>query len=126
MITYDLDVDSIIINGIKMAPYITNAKFGWHKMWGKGSGRNIAQSVVGSFNIFPKITLTYRRLNQNQLETISSIVNSQEQTSTFYDPELKKTITIATYTNDLEYNQKRIGRVSNFDVAYISRKRRVG
>lgn len=126
MITYDLDVDSIIINGIKMAPYITNAKFGWHKMWGKGSGRNIAQSVVGSFNIFPKITLTYRRLNQNQLETISSIVNSQEQTSTFYDPELKKTITIATYTNDLEYSQKRIGRVNNFDVAYISRKRRVG
>lgn len=125
MLTYTLDVNSIIINGIKMAPYIVSAKYGFHKLWGKQSGRNLAQSVVGSFNIFPKITLTFKKLNQEEIELILPILNSSEQSLRYYDPEFKRVNTISTYTNDVEYSQNRIGKIKNFDIAFISRKRRI-
>lgn len=125
MITYDLDVNSIVINDVKMAPYIVNAKFGWHKLWGKQSGRNLAQSVVGTFNIFPKITLTYRKLNKSEIEMMLPILNAQEQTVRYYDPDLKRQNSISTYTGDVEYAQNRIGKIKNFDVAFVSRVRRV-
>lgn len=117
--------DSVIINGINMALYIKDVKFGFHKMWGKGSGRNLAQSVVGSFNIFPKITLTFRKLNQEEMEVVSPIINSQVQDVSYYDTEFKKVVKMSTYTNDLEYVQEKIGKVDNFNVAFVSRKRRL-
>lgn len=119
------DNGSVIINGINMTQYIKDVKFGFHKMWGKGSGRNLAQSVVGSFNIFPKITLTFRKLNQTEMEVISPIINSQTQNVSYYDTEYKEVVKMSTYTNDLEYVQKNIGKVDNFNVAFVSRKRRV-
>ena len=117
--------DSVIINGISMGKYITQAKFGYHKLWSSDSGRNLAKSVVGTFDIFPKITLSFRKLNQTELETISQIVNAKVQNTNYYDPDLKKQNLISTYTNDLEFVQKNIGKVENFDVAFISRDRRI-
>lgn len=119
------DKDSVIINNISMGKYITQAKFGYHKLWDSDSGRNLAKSVVGTFDIFPKLTLYFRKLNQEETEMISEIVNAKEQTLQYYDPELKRNMIISTYTNDLEFVQKNIGKIESFDVAFIARKRRV-
>lgn len=120
-----IDKDSLIINGISVGKYITQARFGYHKLWSSDSGRNLAKSVVGTFDIFPKITLSFRKLNQSEIEIISSIINELSQSVSYYDPDFKTVKTMSTYTNDLEYTQKRIGRIENFDVAFISRKRRI-
>lgn len=117
--------DSVIINNISMGQYIIQAKFGYHKLWSKDSGRNLAKSVTGTFDIFPKITLSFRKLNQAELETIMPVINALSQTTKYYDPEFKRTETMFTYTNDLEFVQKNIGRIENFDVAFIARDRRI-
>lgn len=120
-----VDEDSVIINNISLGNYITKAKFGYHKLWSSDSGRNLAKSVVGTFDIFPKITVTFKKLNQKELETVSSIINALSQETKYYDPDLKKVNIISTYTNDLEFVQNNIGKTENFDVAFIARDRRI-
>lgn len=120
-----VDKDSVIIDGISMGQYITSAKFGYHKLWGSDSGRNMAMETVGTFNIFPKITLTFRRLNVDELGIIAPILNKQQQTTKYYDPEFKKTVTMSTYTGDWEITSKIMKRGESFSCAFISRKRRV-
>lgn len=34
--------DSIEINGVSMGQYLVEAKFGYNKLWGEDSGRNLA------------------------------------------------------------------------------------
>lgn len=119
------DKDSVIVNNISLGDYIVQAKFGYHKLWSSDSGRNLAKSVVGTFDIFPKITVTFKKLSQEELETISPIVNALSQSTTYYDPDYKRMNTISTYTNDLEYVQKNIGKLENFDVSFIARNRRI-
>ncbi len=119
------DKDSVIINNISLGDYIVQAKFGFHKLWSSDSGRNLAKSVVGTFDIFPKITVTFKKLNQEELEKISPIINALSQETKYYDPDYKRMNTISTYTNDLEYVQKNIGKLENFDVAFIARNRRI-
>lgn len=80
-----VDEDSVIINNISLGNYITKAKFGYHKLWSSDSGRNLAKSVVGTFDIFPKITVTFKKLNQEELETVSSIINALSQETKYYD-----------------------------------------
>lgn len=120
----DVDTNSVIIDGINMAQYLLSAKFGYHKLWGSDSGRNMAMETKGSFKIFPKLTLRFRRLNQLEIETLIPIFNKQQQTTTYYDPELKKVNTIYTYTNDFEFDQKDLGKAEHFEMAFISRKAR--
>lgn len=120
-----LDKNNVTINGLKVAEYVTQVKFGYHKGWGSDSGRNMAQSVKGSFKIFPKVTFKFRELNQSEIETWQPIINSQEQKIDYYDPDLKRQNTISTYTNDLEYVQTNLGETEDFDVAFVSRKARI-
>ena len=109
-----IPAQGVKVNNTAYGKYITNAKFGYHKLWGKGSGRNLAQSVTGSFSIFPKITVSHRKLSQAELETILPVLNSQSQSITYYDPDLHRQNTISSYTNDVEYNQSKIGTVTSF------------
>ena len=37
-----IDKNSIVINGVSMGQYITEAKFGYNKLWADDSGRNLA------------------------------------------------------------------------------------
>lgn len=115
----------VVINNVNFGPYITQAHFGYHKLWGKGSGRNMNQSVTGSFNLFPKVTLKFRTLTQSELEVISRIVNAQTQSVTYYDPDLGRQNTFSTYSDDLEYDQEKLGKVKGTKIAFISRNRRV-
>ena len=120
-----IDKNSVIIDDIVMANYILSAKFGYHKLWSNDSGRNMAMETVGTFNIFPKITLNFRKLNSDELSIIAPILNKLEQTTKYYDPEYKSVVTMATYTGDWEVVCSRMKKGETFSCSFISRKRRL-
>lgn len=120
-----IDENSVVIDNISMAQYILEAKFGYHKQWSSDSGRNMAMETTGTFNIFPKITLTFRKLNKDELAIIAPILNKQSQTTKYYDPEFEEITTMQTYTGDWEIISKRMKKGESFTCAFISRKRRV-
>ena len=104
-----IDKNSIIINGISMGQYITEAKYGYNKLWASDSGRNLAGVMSGTLvGIFPKIILQFRKLTKTELEIIVPILDSQNQTLTYYDPFKKTNVTMTTYTGDYEITNKSI------------------
>lgn len=121
-----INKDSLIIDGVKMAQYITNAKFGYHKIWGKDTGRALSGDNSGTLKgIYPKITMTFRKLNENEVGTILSLFNRAENKVTFYNPDLKKTIyNMSCYSDDQEMDQKYLGRIDSYSSAVISNKKR--
>ena len=125
-----IDKNSLIINGINMAPYIVEAKFGYNKLWSSDSGRNLAGTQSGTLiGIFPKIVLQFGPLTQSQLETIVPILDSVRQTVTYYDPKKKQSITMTTYTGDYEFSNKHLlynNRTNEgFSCSFISVRKRV-
>ena len=124
-----IDANSITINNVSMGQYIISAKYGYHKLWANDAGRNLAGVMSGTLvGIFPKITLQFRRLTKSELEVIAPILDSETQTVTYYDPNKKALVTMNTYTNDYEINNKSIiqGNVKNdpFNCAFISKRKR--
>ena len=102
-----LDKNSIIINGVQMGQYIVQAQYTYNKLWANDSGRNLAGVMSGTLiGIFPKIVLHFRALNKTDLEIITPILDSQNQTVTYYDPTKKTNVTITTYTGDYEIVNK--------------------
>jgi hypothetical protein len=121
-----IDTDSIIIDTIHMGQYITEAKFGYHKLWSEDSGRNLAGVMSGTLvGIFPKITLQFRKLTQAELEIVVAILDSQNQSVTYYDPYKKAEVTMTTYTGDWELVNRSINKNEGFDCAFISTSKRV-
>ncbi len=121
--------DSIIINGLSMGPFLVRAKFGFHKVWGKDTGRNLAASWSGTLKgIFPKLTLYFGELTRDQIEILAPIFDSATQTVSYYDPNKKKMLTMTTYSNDWELTNNSIVDTIQpgeaFDVAFISTKKR--
>ena len=43
-----IDKDSLVIDNIKMAQYVTQVKFGYHKDWAEDTGRNMNLEFVGT------------------------------------------------------------------------------
>lgn len=108
-----INKDSIIINGINIGQYLTEAKFGYNKLWANDSGRNLAGTMSGTLlGIFPKIILQFRALNKTELEngnpSIIQILDSPTQVVTYYDPNKKTNVTMTTYTGDYEIVNKDI------------------
>lgn len=117
--------DSIVINSIKIGQYITEVKFGYHKLWGNDSGRNLAGVMTGTLTgIFPKLTLQFRKLTQAELETIAPILDSASQTVTYYDPKKKANVTMTTYTGDWELVNRGINENEGFSCSFISTRKR--
>ena len=121
-----IDKDSIIVAGVKMAQYLVKAKFGYHKIWSSKSGRNMAGFNSGTLvGIFPKITFTFRKLNEEEVGVILSLFNKAENLVTFYNPDLKKNIiNMSCYSNDQEFEQSRIGKIEGYSSAVIANKPR--
>ncbi len=125
-----LDKDSIIINGVSMGQYIVQAQYGYNKLWGSDSGRNLNGDMVATLvGIFPKIVLQFRQLNKTELEIIVPILDAPRQSLTYYDPNKKQNVTMETYTGDYEITNKNIIDVNTviegFDCSFISTKKRV-
>lgn len=121
-----IDKDSLIIDGVEMAQYITKAKFGYHKIWGKDTGRSLSGDNSGTLKgIYPKITMTFRKLNDQETGTILSLFNKAENKVTFYNPDLqKKIVNMSCYSNDQEYDQQYLGKTEGYSSAVISNKKR--
>lgn len=124
-----LNKDSIIINGISMGQYITEARYSYNKLWGEDSGRNLNGDMTASLiGIFPKIILEFGPLTKEQLETITPILDSARQSVTYYDPTKHQNVTMTTYTGDYEItNKKTISgdrKNGSFSCSFISTKKR--
>lgn len=121
-----INKESLIIDDIKMAQYLTEVKFGYHKIWGSDTGRALSGDNSGTLKgIYPKITMTFRKLNEEEIRIVLSLFNKAENKVTFYNPDLKKKITnMSCYSNDQEYNQKYLGRTEGYSSAVISNKKR--
>ena len=121
-----INKDSVIINGTSMGTYLVNAKFGRNKLWADDTGRNLNGGFTGTLvGIFPKFTLTFRKLNKNDLDTISAILDADTQTVQYYSPRLQQTNTIYTYSGDWEYETKNIGVAESFSCSCIARSKEV-
>lgn len=125
-----INKDSIIINGVSMGQYIVEAKYGYNKLWGEDSGRNLNGDMTASLiGIFPKIIVQFKPLTQSELEIITPILDSPRQSVTYYDPTKKTNVTMQTYTGDYEVTNKNIigGLFKNegFQVSFIATKKRV-
>lgn len=121
-----IDKNSLIIDGVAMAQYLTKVKFGYHKIWGKDSGRALSGDNSGTLKgIYPKITMTFRKLNEEEISIVLSLFNKAENKVTFYNPDLKKTIyNMSCYSNDQEMDQEYLGKIQNYSSAVISNKKR--
>ena len=124
-----INENSLIIDGVNMAQYLTKVKFGYHKLWSSDTGRNMAGTNSGTLvGIFPKIILQFRKLTKSELEVITPILDSANQTLTYYDPTKQASTTMTTYTGDYEITNKNI--ISNgvknegFQVSFIAVRKR--
>lgn len=124
-----IDKDSLIVNGLNLSSFILEAKFGYHKIWGSDSGRNMAGTWGGTLiGIFPKITVQFKKLTRSQLEQMTSILDSPSQTLKYYDPNKKNIVSMTTYTNDYEITNKNIVdeifKNEGFSISFVSTKKR--
>ena len=125
-----IDKNSIVINGVNMGQYLTEAKFGYNKLWASNTGRNLAGSMSGTLvGIFPKLTLQFGPTTREQLELLAPILDSANQTTSYYDPKKQTTVTMTTYSNDYEIVNKLVisGNAKNepFSCSFIATDRRV-
>lgn len=121
-----IDKNSLIIDGVKMAPYLLEVHWGYHKIWSSKSGRNMAGTNSGTLvGIFPKITMKIRKLNVEEAGVILPLFNKAENKVTCYNPDLKKVVSnMSFYSNDQEFDQKYMGRIEGYSCAVISNKAR--
>jgi hypothetical protein len=125
-----INKDSIIINGVNMGNYLVEAKYGYNKLWSSDSGRNLAGTMSGSLvGTFVKIILQFKPMTKEELEVIVPILDSVNQTVSYYDPEKKAQTTMTTYTGDYEIVNRNIisGNVTNegFSCSFIATRKRV-
>ena len=122
-----LNKDSIQVNGISMGQYLLSAKYEHPKLWGSDTGRNLAGKMTGTLiGIFPKITLTFRKLTKSEMNIIAPILDSETQELRYYDPATNDYETITTYTGDWNYTNKKIitDKNDSFECSFISREKR--
>lgn len=125
-----IDANSIKINNVSMGQYLVDAKYGYHKLWGKDSGRNLNGDMTGTLlGIYPKITLQFKPLTKAELEVVVPLLDSANQSVRYYDPNKKDYVTMSTYTGDYEVVNKNIIdnvlKNDGFSCALIAISRRV-
>lgn len=126
-----IDKESLVIDGVNFADYVTEVKYGYNKLWAEDSGRNLAGTQSGTLiGIFPKLEVSFKKLTKEELETIAPILDKATQNTTYYDPVKKGLYTMSTYTGDwATLNRNIFSNVAraneSFSISFISRKKRV-
>lgn len=126
-----INKNSIIIDGVNMGQYITEAKFGYNKLWSSDSGRNLAGTMVATLvGVYPKIVLEFRKLTKSELEIVAPILDRPFQNTTYYDPNKKQNVTMRTYTGDYEVSNKGVVgteglKNESFNCSFIAISKRV-
>ena len=125
-----IDINSLVVNNVNLGNYITEARFGYNKLWGDDTGRNtLSGNFTGTLKgIFPKITVQFAPLSQTDIETLVPILDGANQTVSYYDPFKKAIVTMTTYSNDYELLCKNLmgdgSKAEGFSCAFISTKKR--
>ena len=92
-----IDVNSIKLyktssdsNPLNISSYLVEAKYSYNKLWDEKSGRNLNGKQVGTLiGIFPKITLSFRKLTKTELEGLVPYLDRANQYIRYYDPRKK-------------------------------------
>ena len=125
-----INKDSLLVNNTNIGQYILSCEYGYNKIWGKDSGRNMLAENTGTLlGIFPKLKITFRKLTQAELELLAPMFDSANQETTYYDPVLKRLYTMSTYTGDWATLNKNsfvnVARANeSFTISFIANKRR--
>lgn len=120
-----INANSITVNGIPMGQYLLQAQYDYNKLWGDDTQRNLKGKMSGTLvGIFPKIILTFRKLNNLELAIIAPLLNSASQIVTYYDPELQEMTTMETYTGDWSNVSKNFDKVQSFECSFIAKEAR--
>lgn len=120
-----IDENSVIINGVSMGQYIVEAKFQYNKLFASDSGRNLSGKMTGTLiGVFVKIILQFRPLTREELNIIAPILDSANQSVTYYDPNKNKNITMTTYTGDWELTNNNLNQNQGFSCSFISVQKR--
>lgn len=113
--------DSLIINGINMGKYITEATFGFYDTWSEDTGYTLSNKFTGTFKgTFPKITIKFgKSLTSEQITTLTnSIFRTVIQTITYDDPDGTKK-TIKTHKGDLTLKYTGINKHQSFNYDFV-------
>lgn len=125
-----LNKDALKLNGHSIGQYLLQVEYGYNKVWGSDTGRNMLAETSGTLlGIIVKLKLTFRELSQEELEFLAPILDSAFQTTTYYDPYLKRLNPITTYTGDWATLNKNtftnVARANeSFDISVIATKPR--
>lgn len=96
-----INKNSLIINNLNIGQYLIEVEYGYNKVWGNDTGRNLKFKMTGTFGgVVVKLRLKFRKLSQTELELLAPILDSAFQTTSYYDPVLRRQNPIETYTGD--------------------------
>lgn len=115
-----IDKDSLIINGINMGSYITEATFSYNDTWSSDTGYTLSNKFVGEFKgTIPKITVKFGNLSTDQIKTLATaIFKTVSQTIQFVDlTGTKRTIT--THKGDLTLKFMKLRKASGFSYDFV-------
>lgn len=120
-----VNVNSVIVDGLSMGPYLLEAEVQYPKLWGDDTGRNLAGTFSGTFKgVFPKLILTFRKLNQSEMHLIAPYLDRPFQTTSYYDDNKGTQVTISTYSGDWGNKSKRIGIAEGVQCSFIATRKR--
>ena len=120
-----LDASYIKINNVAVGDMLTEAIFGFNKLWAEDTGRSLSGSWNGELKgIFPKLELTFRPLNQTELQMITKLLDTEYQQLTYYDPNKEQLVTMQTYAGDYNYTIKNTWLTSSFKISFIATRKR--
>ena len=126
-----INKDSFKVRGCdNIINYISEIEYGYNKLWGKDSGRNMAATNSGTLlGIFPKLKVTFLKTTQSQLEELAQVLDEATQYVTYYDPKLKRLYEMDTYTGDwATRNRNTFTNVAkaneSFEISFIDNRKR--
>ena len=106
-----LNKDSLYMDNISMGKYLTQVKYGYHKLWSSDSGRALSGKQS-------------RSLTEKELTYLAPHFDNARQTIKYIDPNKNKEISIETYSGDWEIVYKNIKKGQAFDLSFIAVDRR--
>lgn len=121
-----IDKESLIINGVNMGKYITEATYGYYDTWSSDTGFNtLSGNFSGTFKgTYPKISVKFAKslTIEDLKELTTKIFRTVYQTITFYDLDGKKK-TITTHKGDLSIRFIGINKKDGFSYEFVGNKK---
>lgn len=114
--------DSLIINGINMSKYITEAIYGFYDTWSSDSGYN---TLSGDFNgtfkgTYPKITVKFAKsLSIDDIKFLTTNIFRTTYQIIIYDDPDGTTKTIRTHKGDLSIRFYGINKKEGFSYDFV-------